>query len=67
MALFESSGERIVSGILLVAIAVVLIISGVGWFNRPIISYEADTILAFLALFLGTAVLFSESSAERKK
>ena len=61
MTLFGSNSERVLSGVLLIVIATVFLISGLGWFRYPIFSYNADTLIAFIALIFGVALITQET------
>ncbi|HZX19795.1 MAG TPA: hypothetical protein VFF13_02175 [archaeon] len=61
MGFFEGSGDRLLTGVVIIVFSTILLLSGLNFFEHPIFNEELDTILAFLTLIIGAYLVFSET------
>ena len=68
MALFTSGAHTVFYGVALIALALVFFLSGVGVFksNIHIFGGTADTVMAFVLVIVGVALVYSEAGKPGK-
>ncbi len=61
---FKSNVWRVFTGVTLIVLAVFFLLSGLRWLKFPFINVETDTLISFVLIVLGMAVLYSGIAGE---
>jgi len=62
MRFLSSSGDRLLTGVVLIVFATILLLSGLGFFDEYLLGQELDILASFLLLIIGSAMVFSEAN-----
>lgn len=62
MDFLSKSGDRLLTGVVLIVFATILLLSGLGFFDEYLLGQELDILASFLLLIIGSAMVFSEAN-----